>query len=172
MQAPGRRGRGLPGHRYALPTLPLHVHAGLGLGGTAVGVVAGAQFAASLVSRLWSGSYSDRQGAKLAVLVGLAMGFAAGLVYLLSILLVRTPLLSVAVLLVGRALLGGAESFIITGAQSWALALVGPGHAGKAIAWIGTAMYVALALGAPIGSASTQAAGSSRSRSRRRWCRP
>ena len=36
----------------ALPTLPLHVHQRLGFGAFAVGLVAGAQFAASLVSRV------------------------------------------------------------------------------------------------------------------------
>ena len=39
----------------ALPVLPLHVHQGLGLGTFAVGLVTGSQFAASLVSRFWSG---------------------------------------------------------------------------------------------------------------------
>jgi predicted MFS family arabinose efflux permease len=54
---------------------------------------------------------------------------------------------------VGRAVLGGAESFIITGALSWGLALGGPENAGKVMAWVGTAMYVAFAVGAPTGSA-------------------
>jgi predicted MFS family arabinose efflux permease len=49
--------------------------------------------------------------------------------------------------------LGGAESFIITGALGWALALAGPQNTGRVMAWIGTAMYVAFAVGAPLGSA-------------------
>ena len=48
----------------ALPVLPLHVHQGLGLGTFVVGLVAGSQFAASLVSRVWSGHYADSRGAK------------------------------------------------------------------------------------------------------------
>ena len=39
----------------ALPVLPLHVHQGLGLSTFVVGLVAGSQFAASLISRVWSG---------------------------------------------------------------------------------------------------------------------
>src|SRR6266550_4385646 len=39
----------------AMPVLPLHVHQGLGLGTFIVGLVAGSQFAASLVSRVWAG---------------------------------------------------------------------------------------------------------------------
>lgn len=136
----------------ALPALPLHIHDGLGFGSFTVGLVSGAQFAASLFSRLWSGTVSDRRGPKHAVTAGLAMAAFAGLFYLLSLPAIGHPFVSVAILLAGRALLGGAESFIMTGAQSWCLALAGPGNAGKTIAWIGTAMFVALAMGAPLGS--------------------
>jgi hypothetical protein len=46
----------------ALPVLPLHVHPGLvGLGAFVVGLVAGSQFAAALISRLWAGNYADQQ---------------------------------------------------------------------------------------------------------------
>ncbi len=135
----------------ALPALPLHI-SNLGFGPSVVGAVTGAQFLASLIARVWSGNVSDRHGPKLAVMAGLGMAVAAGLIYIASLALAATPVAAIAVLLVGRALLGGAESFIITGAQSWGLTLAGPGNAGKAIAWIGTAMYVALAAGAPIGS--------------------
>jgi MFS family permease len=137
----------------ALPVLPLHVHQGLGLGTVVVGLVTGSQFAASLVSRVWSGHYADSRGAKRAVVVGLLTAAASGLLYLLSLLFTGAPVASVTILLLGRALLGGAESFIITGALSWGLALVDPGDAGKVIAWVGMAMFAAMALGAPAGSA-------------------
>ena len=100
----------------ALPVLPLHVHQGLGLGTFAVGLVTGSQFAASLLSRFWSGHYADSRGAKRAVVAGLLAAAASGLLYLLSLAFVATPATSVAVLLLGRGLLGAAESFIITGA--------------------------------------------------------
>ena len=137
----------------ALPVLPLHVNHGLGLGAFVVGLVAGSQFAASLISRVWSGAYADTRGAKGAVVVGLLTATAGGILYLLSLGFVGTPRVSVSVLLLGRALLGGAESFIMTGALSWGLALVGAQSAGKVIAWVGTAMFAALAVGAPIGTA-------------------
>ena len=38
----------------AMPVLPLHVHDGLGFGTFVVGLVAGSQFAASLISRPWA----------------------------------------------------------------------------------------------------------------------
>ena len=71
----------------AMPVLPLHVHNGLGFGTLAVGLVAGSQFAASLISRPWAGHYSDRSGAKRAVIAGLLAAMASGLVYLSSVCL-------------------------------------------------------------------------------------
>src|SRR5438093_12481751 len=79
----------------ALPVLPLHVHQGLGLSTFVVGLVTGSQFAASLISRVWSGRYADSRGAKRAVVVGLLTAVVAGLVYLLSLRFVGTPSLSV-----------------------------------------------------------------------------
>lgn len=136
----------------ALPVLPLHVHQGLGLSAFVVGLVTGSQFAASLISRVWSGHYADSRGAKRAVVAGLVTAVIAGLLYLLSLRFVGAPWVSVTILLLGRALLGVAESFIITGAVSWGLALVGPQSAGRVIAWIGMAMFAALAFGAPLGT--------------------
>jgi predicted MFS family arabinose efflux permease len=49
--------------------------------------------------------------------------------------------------------LGATESFIITGALSWGRALGGAGNAGRVMAWVGTAMYVAFAASAPAGTA-------------------
>lgn len=137
----------------ALPVLPLHVHDGLGQSAFVVGLVAGVQFLVSLGSRIWAGGFSDRRGPKQAVIVGLVLAAVAGGLYLVSLSCLDQPLLSVAILLAGRGVLGASESFVITGAQSWALTLAGPQSAGRAIAWIGMAMYLALAIGAPVGSA-------------------
>src|SRR3954465_8454752 len=85
----------------AIPVLPLHVSDGLGFGPFMVGLVAGCQFAASLVARIWSGRTADRPGAKRAVMAGLAAAAAAGLLYLLSLSVVEMPRIWVAVLLAG-----------------------------------------------------------------------
>ena len=143
---------------FAMPILPLHVHLGLGLDTFVVGLVAGSQFAAALISRPWAGNYADRRGAKRAVVVGLLLAAASGLLYLLS-LLAGSPGLSAAVLVAGRLLLGGAESVIITGGVSWGLALAGAQNTGRVIAWVGAAMFAAFAIGAPIGSALYDAFG-------------
>src|SRR5229473_3110001 len=46
----------------AMPVLPLHVHQGLELSTFIVGLVAGSQFGAAIVSRVWAGRYADASG--------------------------------------------------------------------------------------------------------------
>jgi MFS family permease len=137
----------------ALPVLPLHVHRGLGLGTFLVGLVAGSQFAAAIVSRVWAGRHADASGPKQAVIVGLIIAAAAGLLYVLSLNFMTAPAISATILLVGRALLGIGESFIIVGAQSWGLAILGVQNTSRTLAWMGSAMFGAFAAGAPIGTA-------------------
>jgi MFS family permease len=136
----------------AMPVLPLYVHQQLGLGTFMVGVAAGVEFAAALASRFWAGTYADTRGSKRAMVAGLAMGVASGLFYLLSLRVAHAPSVSIAVLLVGRTFLGGAESFVITGALSMGLTMGGPRNAGTVISWIGTALWAAYAAGAPAGA--------------------
>lgn len=136
----------------ALPVLPLHVHNVLGFGPFIVGIVAGCQFVASLISRLWAGRLTDHKGAKYAVRIGLCMAVAGGLFYTASLFVLKIPTVSVLSLLVGRTLLGGAESLVITGSILWALQLVDEDQSAKVIAWVGMSMFAAMAAGAPFGS--------------------
>nr|WP_321395978.1 arabinose transporter [uncultured Desulfobacter sp.] len=136
----------------ALPVLPLQVHNVLGFGPFVVGIVAGCQFVAALISRLWAGRLADSKGAKYAVRLGLFISVAGGMCYTGSLFFVTEPNLSVAFLLVGRTLLGGAESLVITGSILWAIQLVDERRSAKMIAWVGMSMFAALAIGAPAGS--------------------
>jgi MFS family permease len=137
----------------AMPVLPLHVHQQLGLGTFSVGLVVGSQFAAAILSRVWAGRHADAKGPKLAVVTGLMIAAGGGLFYLLSLRFIAAPAVSATILLLGRALLGVGESFIITGAQSWGLAVAGIRSTSKVLAWVGSAMFAAFALGAPAGAA-------------------
>lgn len=134
-----------------MPVLPLYVDGTLALGALLVGVVAGLQFAAALLSRAYAGSLADRRGAKRAVVGGFALGSVAGFFYLLADDLSARPQAALAALLAGRALMGCAESLIVTGALSWGVGRVGPQNAGRVMAWVGVAIYAAYALGAPAG---------------------
>ena len=136
----------------ALPVLPLYVHQVLGYGAFGVGLIIGAQFGASLISRPLAGRFSDRRGAKLTMLIGLLCAYSTGVCYFLTFGLQSHNEVAFALLLAGRGLLGVAESFIMISAQSWGIALAGPRFYGRVIAWAGMAMYLALALGAPLGT--------------------
>ncbi|MBI1759926.1 MAG: MFS transporter [Acidobacteria bacterium] len=141
----------------AMPSLPLHVHEGLGLSTFVVGLVAGSSFAAAVFSRPWAGHYADNRGSKRAVVIGLLVAVVSGLFYLLSLLFISSPETSVTILILGRLLLGIAERFIITGALSWGMTLGGTQNTGKVISWIGTALYAAFAVGAPAGKVGLDA---------------
>ena len=117
----------------ALPVLPLHVHDVLGFGPLIVGVVAGGQFAAALISRLWAGRLSDSRGAKYAVALGLIASVIGGVFYIASLFVLEMRVLSVSLILIGRTLLGGAESLIITGGIAWGLGLVSNESSAKVI---------------------------------------
>jgi MFS family permease len=108
----------------ALPVLPLHIHDVLGFGPAVVGLVTGAQFVAALISRLWAGRISDIKGPKHAVLLGIIYFLVGGAFYVVSLLLLDRPVLSVVALLIGRTSLGGAESLLITGGMAWGVGLV------------------------------------------------
>lgn len=136
----------------ALPTLPLHLHDGLRQSTFVIGAIAGLQFAAALLSRIWAGNFSDENGPKTTILIGLGMTALGGGLYLLSLAFLSIPSASIGILALARVLLGGGECFAIIGGQTWAFALYGSGSTGKAIAHMGTALYLALAIGAPFGS--------------------
>ncbi|WP_234465391.1 MULTISPECIES: hypothetical protein [Erwiniaceae] len=70
-------------------------------------------------------------GQKKGVVAGLMAASVAGLLYLVSLWTISLPALSVVILMAGRAILGGAESFIITGGVAWGLAKVDKAHAGR-----------------------------------------
>jgi MFS family permease len=136
-----------------LPVLPLHLHDRLGMGASVIGLVVGAQFAAALLSRAWAGNFADTRGAKRAVMAGFLYASASGLLYLASLPLADTPVVSVWVLVAGRVLLALGESLVVTGTMGWGIGLVGPQNGGKVMAWLGMAIYAALAFGAPAGVA-------------------
>lgn len=136
----------------ALPVLPRYVHQQLGFGTFTVGLVTGAQFAASLATRFPAGRYADQFGGKRAIHLGLLLAIAGGVFYLISLPFAAKPIAAIALVLTGRAIVGGAESFIITGGMALGLAMAGGRQTGRVIAWVGTAMFAAFALGAPLGT--------------------
>jgi len=134
-----------------LAILPGHVHGALGFGSFVVGLAIGAQSWVTLATRHTAGTRADRRGPRSAALLGLALSVIAGAAYAVSTA-VPDPTASLVVLLFGRGLLGVGESLVVTGALAWGVALAGRARSGIVMAWVGIAMYGALAAGAPVGA--------------------
>lgn len=135
-----------------LPALSIHVDGGLAFGAVVVGWVIGAQSIVTVLTRHQGGTVVDRRGPKFAVLCGLPLASASGLLYLASTWC-ADPHFALGVLLAGRVTVGLAESLFITGAMGWGIGRIGPERTGRVMAWQGIAMFAALGIGAPVGLA-------------------
>jgi MFS family permease len=133
-----------------LATIPLYVHDTLGFSDLMVGIAVATQSVVTLLTRPFAGGLCDRAGPKRCMLLGSAATLLAGLVSWMAAS-VAGPQASLGVLLAGRMVLGLAESLVMTGGLTWAIGTVGAPHTGKAMVWVGIAMYAAIAAGAPLG---------------------
>jgi len=86
----------------SLPIVPIYVTGQLGFGNGWAGLGVGIAFLATIVTRGYAGSLSDRRGAKVAVVRGLIFYAAGALTSLAAGLLVQTPWASYLLLIAGR----------------------------------------------------------------------
>jgi MFS family permease len=142
-----------------LPVIPLFIHDKLGFSNLIVGLAIGIQFLATVLTRGYAGHLTDHFGGKRSALQGAGICALGGLLYLISAIPGLSPMISIAVLVVGRLMAGFGESQLVTGFVSWSVASVGPQRAGMSMSWTGIAMFAALAIGAPIGMALYQTYG-------------
>ena len=142
-----------------LAVLPTHVAGVLGFGPVLAGLTVSTQYIATILSRAQVGRMSDLYGPKRAVLLGFAGCVLSGLFTLAAAGVHDGPVLALCLLLAGRLALGIAESWIGTGAITWAIGQVGPEHTVRIISWNGIATYGALAVGAPLGVSMSHALG-------------
>lgn len=142
-----------------LAVVPIYVHSTLGFGPVAVGWVIAMQSIGTLLTRHFAGVVSDTRGSKLAVISGAATCSFAAVLYSLS-----TPSLfgrpgGLGVLLLARLILGLGESLLITGALAWCIGAVGSRYTGRAMVWVGIAMFGSIGAGAPAGVGLLRAGG-------------
>jgi len=142
-----------------LPVIPLFVSRVLGYPDWIVGLAVGIQFFATVSTRKFAGGIADNQGGDVALRRGLVACSLAGFTYLAAAWLPTGPAGKLAVLMLGRLLLGVGESLLLTGGLAWAIGLAGPARSGRVMSWVGMAMYGALAAGAPAGLALDAAHG-------------
>ncbi|HHT7540146.1 TPA: MFS transporter [Raoultella planticola] len=134
-----------------LAVLPGYVHDVMGFSAFWAGLVISLQYFATLLSRPHAGRYADLLGPKKIVIFGLCGCFLSGLSYLLAAVGSGWPIFSLALLCLGRVILGIGQSFAGTGSTLWGVGVVGSLHIGRVISWNGIVTYGAMAMGAPLG---------------------
>ena len=134
-----------------LAVLPPYVHLRMGFSAALAGLVISIQYIATLASRPWAGRISDRAGAKVSVLWGMATCTLSGVLLVAAAALHSTPWLSLSILILSRLVLGVGESLGSTGSTLWGITSAGPRYTAKVISFNGISTYGAMALGAPLG---------------------
>ncbi len=135
----------------SLTSVSLQVTRHLGLPNAWSGLAVGIAFVATVLTRGIAGRVSDQRGPKVAVTRGLAIYVAGLAIAALAGLATPEPLAAFATLLVGRVVLGLGESLVTVGVVAWGIGLVGAAQSGRVLAWVGAALYGAVAAGGPLG---------------------
>ncbi len=131
-----------------LAVLPGYVHDVMGFSPFWAGLVISLQYIATLISRPHAGRYADLWGPKTVVIVGMSGCLLSGASYFLAWWGASAPLVSLALLCLGRVVLGFGQSCAGTGSTLWGVGVVGSTHIGKVISWNGVVTYGAMAVGA------------------------
>ncbi len=134
-----------------MAVIPGYVHNDLAYSSVIAGFAISIQYIGTFITRPSAGRVVDSIGARRTVQIGLVGCAASGVLLLLSALLARWPIYSLTSMMIGRLILGAAESFGSTGATLWGIGRVGQANNAKVISWNGVATYGALAVGAPLG---------------------
>jgi predicted MFS family arabinose efflux permease len=134
-----------------IAVMPGYVHDQLGFSAVVAGLVIGAQYLATLLSRPFAGGICDNIGTKRAIVYGLTGIALSGALTVLAILLQSQAGTSLTILVIARLILGASQGLIGVGTISWCIGLVGAEHTARSISWNGIASYGAIAIGAPLG---------------------
>jgi MFS family permease len=134
-----------------LAVLPPFVHLKMGYSTVLAGLAISVQYVATLASRPWAGRISDRMGAKVSVLWGMACCTASGAFLVAAAALFEIHWLSFAILVVSRLVLGVGESLGSTGSTLWGISATGQEHTARVIGMNGISTYGAMAVAAPLG---------------------
>jgi predicted MFS family arabinose efflux permease len=132
--------------------VPSYVDHRLGLSATLAGVAVSTQPLATLVSRSFSGSVTNRFGPRLAVFRGLLLIVLAGICFCAGAATGpdhRLP--DYCLLLMSRFILGVGISWVSAAGGAWAIGRAGDGNTSRIFVWSGIAAYASLAIGAPGG---------------------
>jgi MFS family permease len=134
---------GMLGFGAVIPTLPVHLHEGVGASTFVTGLVIGLASAFALLGRLFAGKVADHRGRRIALLVGLAMCVLAGVLYL--------PIFGLWGLGPARALHGLGEAFFITASVAWVVDIAPPSRRARAMGILSSGIWGGVSVGPAIG---------------------
>lgn len=134
-----------------LPVAPVFVTQALKFNNLWAGSSVGISFAFTIMTRGYAGKFIDSRGSKPAVKRGLILYMTGAVTCLIAAFFTTLPVLSLIILMAGRAILGLGESFVSVGINNWGISLVGAQSSGKVMSFVGAAIYGAMGIGGPLG---------------------
>jgi len=132
-----------------LGVLPGFVKNDLQFNSLAVGIVMGLQSMATLLTRAYAGKITDIKGAQTSNRWGILLVVLCSIIYVGATFCDAHTVFALGLVVFARIIHGIAESFLVTGALTWGIGLVGAQRSGKVMTWNGIAMYAGIAIGAP-----------------------
>lgn len=134
-----------------LPVLPGYVTDGIHGGPADVGAVVGGYALTALLFRPFAGALMNRLGARTLTIGGTVLVVLATVCYPLAA--------TVGQLVVLRLVMGAGLGVMLTATSIWPVQLVGPDRQGWALGMGGGVIYLAIGLGAPVGTLVERAVG-------------
>ena len=136
---------GMLGFGAVIPMLPVYLHEQAGASTFVTGLMIGMSSAFALLGRLFAGKVADRQGRRIALLLGMAFCAAAGILYL--------PTFGLYAMAAGRLLHGLGEGFFVTAAVAWAVDVAPDDRRAQALGYLSSGIWGGVSLGPVIGQA-------------------
>lgn len=136
---------GMLGFGAVIPMLPVYLHEQAGASTFVTGLLIGLSSAFALLGRFLGGKSADRQGRRIALLLGMGFCGAAGVLYL--------PMFGLAAVTAGRVLHGLGEGFFVTAAVAWAVDVAPDNRRAQTLGFLSSGIWGGVSIGPAIGQA-------------------
>ncbi len=136
---------GMLGFGAVIPILPVYLHVQAGASTFVTGLLIGLSSAFALLGRLLAGRIADRQGRRIALLLGMAFCVGAGVLYF--------PVFGLWAMPPARVLHGLGEGFFVTAAVAWAVDVAPENRRAQALGFLSSGIWGGVSVGPAIGQA-------------------
>ena len=131
------------GFGAVIPMLPVYLHEQAGAARWFTGLLIGLASAYALLGRLFAGKKADRQGRRIALLLGMALCVVAGVLYL--------PVFGLWAMPPARVLHGLGEGFFVTACVAWAVDVAPDNRRAQALGFLSSGIWGGVSIGPAIG---------------------